>query len=627
MAKIRFKSIFDRMLFLQCVTVLSLLLILGLGIGYVSRMQSLGMEKDILVEKGQQAARLLETEGSIEAVKPLTEERKLLIQVLYHNETLSAYEDEKWAPLVELPAEKTRSMDVMRRSSVVPEATQRYFMGAKFPVYTVFVRLDEGSREGVLLIHSDISRWNVAFRQIALWTLAICVMAAFVVLFSSYFIAKRIINPFVDMNHIVQCYSKGDFSQRIPVQGKDEASQLGKSFNEMADQLKNLEVTRQSFVANVSHELRSPLTSMKGFLEAMMDGTIPPEEHDHYIEIVLSETRRMTAMVNDLLDLARIESGIITVNYEVFDINELIRRTLITFEARISEKQMELDVRFAAEQTFVYADSNQISQVLRNLIDNAIKYSPEGRTLLVSTYALRKEVYVTIRDTGVGIPAEDVPHIFDRFYKVDGYRTYLSGDARMFLAYAGDSVDIEVVRDGRHILLEDVQKQTYTGMSGESYQGFGLYVGAAQVPATFGTKLQYIWYQAIGFVQQVWFSLAQLVSGGAGMSDLSGPVGIVSTMTQVGTAAEESGGVAAAIWNIAYFAALLAVNLSVMNLLPIPALDGGRIAFLLVDAVCLLLFKRKIPEKYQAAVNMVFFVALMGFMLFITFQDVFRLFR
>jgi len=215
----------------------------------------------------------------------------------------------------------------------------------------------------------------------------------------------------------------------------------------------------------------------------------------------------------------------------------------------------------------------------------------------------------------------------DRFYKVDGYRTYLSGDARMFLAYAGDSVDIEVVRDGRHILLEDVQKQTYTGMSGESYQGFGLYVGAAQVPATFGTKLQYIWYQAIGFVQQVWFSLAQLVSGGAGMSDLSGPVGIVSTMTEVGAAAEESGGVAAAIWNIAYFAALLAVNLSVMNLLPIPALDGGRIAFLLVDAVCLLLFKRKIPEKYQAAVNMVFFVALMGFMLFITFQDVFRLFR
>ena len=423
MATIRFKSIFDRMLFLQCVTVLSLLLILGLGIGYVSRMQSLSMEKDILVEKGQEAVQLLETGGSFESLRPLVEERKLLIQVLYPNETKSVYTDEKWAPLVKLPGEKTRSAEVLRRSGTMPETLERYFSGAKFPVYTAYVRIGEGNREGVLLIHSDISRWNAAFRQQALWTLAICIMAAFVVLFSSYFIAKRIINPFVDMNHIVQCYSKGDFSQRIPVQGKDEASQLGRSFNEMADQLKNLEVTRQSFVANVSHELRSPLTSMKGFLEAMMDGTIPPEEHEHYIGIVLSETRRMTAMVNDLLDLARIESGIITVNYEVFDINELIRRTLITFETRISEKQMELDVRFAMEQSFVYADSNQISQVLRNLIDNAIKYSPEGRSLLVSTYALRKEVYVTIRDTGAGIPAEDVPHIFDRFYKVEKAHT------------------------------------------------------------------------------------------------------------------------------------------------------------------------------------------------------------
>ena len=162
---------------------------------------------------------------------------------------------------------------------------------------------------------------------------------------------------------------------------------------------------------------------MKGFLEAMMDGTIPPEEHEHYISLVLSETKRMNAMVNDLLDLARIESGIITVNYELFDINELIRRILITFETRISEKNLELDIRFAQEQCFVYADSNQISQVLRNLIDNAIKYSPDGRSLMISTYALRKEVYITIKDTGIGIPAEDVPHVFDRFYKVEKAHT------------------------------------------------------------------------------------------------------------------------------------------------------------------------------------------------------------
>ena len=215
----------------------------------------------------------------------------------------------------------------------------------------------------------------------------------------------------------------------------------------------------------------------------------------------------------------------------------------------------------------------------------------------------------------------------DRFYKVDGYRTYVSGDARLFLSYADDSVDIEVVRDSRHIVLEDVRRQTYTSMDGTPYTGFGVYVVPEAIPANLGVKLQYTWYQAIDFVQTVWFSLAQLVTGGAGMEDMSGPVGIVSTITQVGTEAQESGGVLAALRSILYFGALLAVNLAVMNLLPIPALDGGRIFFLLIDAIALLLFKRTVPEKYQAFVNTAGFVLLMGFMLLITFKDVFRIFR
>ena len=213
----------------------------------------------------------------------------------------------------------------------------------------------------------------------------------------------------------------------------------------------------------------------------------------------------------------------------------------------------------------------------------------------------------------------------DRFYKIDGYRTYLYGDAKMFLSYADDTVDIEVVRDGRHIVLEDVPKQLCTSTDGSKYTGFGLYVGAEAVPATLGVKLQYTWYQALDFVQMVWFSLAQLFSGGATMEDMSGPVGIVSTITQVGEEAQESGGMASAMRSVFYFAALLAVNLAVMNLLPIPALDGGRIFFLLVDAVVLLLFKRRVPEKYQAAVNTAGFVVLMGFMLLITFKDVFQI--
>jgi regulator of sigma E protease len=215
----------------------------------------------------------------------------------------------------------------------------------------------------------------------------------------------------------------------------------------------------------------------------------------------------------------------------------------------------------------------------------------------------------------------------DVFYKIDGYRTYLRGDASMFLSYhRGDTIDLEVIRDGEKVVLKDfpMTRQTYSTSEGGTYTGFGLYIGVQVNEVNFLSRLQYTWYQALDFVQLVRFSLVQLVTGGASMEDLSGPVGIVSAMTEVGTSAESG----SAAWEqIFYVAALLAVNLAVMNLLPIPALDGGRIFFLLVDAVSLLLFKRQVPEKYQAAVNTAGFVVLMGFMLLVTMQDVWKLIR
>lgn len=250
-----------------------------------------------------------------------------------------------------------------------------------------------------------------------------------------------------------------------------------------------------------------------------------------------------------------------------------------------------------------------------------------GLVIILALFAGYQSFYV---DQVIGLApeftqtGEDGLMAGDVFYKVDGYRTYLNGDAKLFLDYAGDTADIEVVRGGRHIRLEDVPRQTCTSTDGTTYQGFGLYVGTEQIPATLGAKLRFAWYQALDFVQLVWFSLAQLFSGNAGMQDLSGPVGIVSTITEVGAASKTT---LIAVQNIAYFAALLAVNLSVMNLLPIPALDGGRIFFLAVDALSMLLFRRKVPEKYQAAVNTAGFVVLMGFMLVVTFHDVFKLFQ
>ena len=209
----------------------------------------------------------------------------------------------------------------------------------------------------------------------------------------------------------------------------------------------------------------------------------------------------------------------------------------------------------------------------------------------------------------------------DVLYKVDGWRTYLRGDAAMLLSFNdGQGVDIEVIRNGKKIVLEDLPlyRGTYDGQPGR----FGLLIGEMQIPTSFLTKLRFIGYQTLDFIQQMWFSLVQLARGTMGVQELSGPVGIVSIITEVGTASESA---ASAARDIAYFAALIAVNLAVMNMLPIPALDGGRIFFLLVDAAALLLFRRKVPEKWQAAVNAACFMLLMGMMALVTLHDVTKL--
>ena len=225
---------------------------------------------------------------------------------------------------------------------------------------------------------------------------------------------------------------------------------------------------------------------------------------------------------------------------------------------------------------------------------------------------------------GFPLEGEDGLMVGDVVYKVDGYRTYLRGDTSMFLRYNdGQGIDLEVIRDGEHIVLEDfpMYRRDYDGTG---QQRFGVSIGTLVVPKTFRTWLQYSWYQALDYVQMVWFSLVQLVNGNVGIQEMGGPVMIMDTIAEVGVASETA---ALAVRNIASIAALIAVNLAVMNLLPIPGLDGGRIFFLAVDAVSLLLFKRKVPEKYQAAINLVGMVALLGFMLLITVKDVFQVFQ
>ena len=215
----------------------------------------------------------------------------------------------------------------------------------------------------------------------------------------------------------------------------------------------------------------------------------------------------------------------------------------------------------------------------------------------------------------------------DLLYAIDGRRVYLYSDLNLLFGLGnGKDFDLTVIRDGKKVTLTDfpLTRQTYTSFDGETrYSGYGLYFGEV-VEASPLVNLRYAGLNTLDFARIVWVSLEMLVSGEASLNDVSGPVGIVSTITEVGETSESARD---AFENILYLGALIAVNLCVMNLLPIPALDGGKIFFLVINAATMALVRKKVPSRYEAAINMGGFVLLMGFMLLVTFHDVFKLFQ
>lgn len=275
---------------------------------------------------------------------------------------------------------------------------------------------------GYLVLHSSIVEINSLkndFFTITYMPFLIIVCIAFILL---AFLSKKILQPIQKINEAARAYATGDFDVKINIPNKDELGELAASLEYMADELSKLEEYRRSFISNVSHDFRSPLTSIKGYIEAILDNTIPPEKHSKYLNIVLSETKRLTKLTSSLLELNSFNTSDPVLKKTEFNVLTIVHSTVNTFEGTCDNKNILLDVTCTTTSPVVYADKGKIQQVIYNLLDNAIKFSPEHSIITIQISERKDKIFVSVRDEGVGIDADKQKKVWDRFYKTDSSR-------------------------------------------------------------------------------------------------------------------------------------------------------------------------------------------------------------
>lgn len=437
MGKGLFNTLFSRMLSMYLAVILLIILLLGVTISSMFRNQYISENENELLREAAEINRVIVTQYT-DAEKRAVAKDTLRTTVRKYDAMLQLYfidaaygkvifrdemSEEKWGMLSEIDL-SAEAEAVMQNGGDIAIDSDKFKTG-NIPIMTLSRSIVDlnGETIGAMFFHTDMSRTNSSMRQVYLDVLLSACIAVILAFLAVTYITMRITKPITDMNNTINRFSGGDYEARVTVSSKDEVGQLGQSFNEMATEINALEQSRRSFVANVSHELRSPLTSIRGFLEAMQDGTIAKEDQPKYIGIVINECKRMTGMVNGLLDLARIESGQYELKLEPFDINELVIRTVLTFEARINAKHIDVNMDFDSEHTIVEADHSQIAQVIRNLVDNAIKFLQDNGKLTMRITSGKDIAHVSVIDNGAGIAQEDLPYVFDRFYKAEKAHT------------------------------------------------------------------------------------------------------------------------------------------------------------------------------------------------------------
>ncbi|MDD6195702.1 MAG: HAMP domain-containing sensor histidine kinase [[Clostridium] aminophilum] len=271
---------------------------------------------------------------------------------------------------------------------------------------------------GYVVIHvpmSDVLYRENQYMAIVYITGVVLFLLSFILLF---IVARYVVRPLHQITDAAKQYAAGDLRVNIPVKSRDEVGYLADTLNTMSDQIADVEDYQKKFIANVSHDFRSPLTSIKGYLEAILDGTIPPELHEKYLTLIINETKRLTKLTEGMLTLNSLDSKN-CINRSNFDINRTIKDTAASFEGTCRGKGITFDLTFGTELEMVNADLGKIQQVLYNLIDNAIKFSHDNSVIEIAVVERNEKYFISVKDSGIGIPKKSLSRIWERFYKSD----------------------------------------------------------------------------------------------------------------------------------------------------------------------------------------------------------------
>ena len=285
---------------------------------------------------------------------------------------------------------------------------------------------DGKSVSGIVIVSTPTSTTDTILNRISRIFLSVAlIVVLFAVLAVSAF-ARNHSKPLRDMAKVATAFGHGDFEGRVKLRDgySEEMQELSLAFNNMASTLQKSEYQRQEFVANVSHELKTPMTTISGYIDGILDGTIPRERQDYYLQIVSDETKRLSRLVRSMLDISKLQDQVIPEERKLhLDLEEAMGQVLITFEKKILDKKLDVQVEMPEHPVFTMADPDAITQVIYNLIDNAVKFCPEEGTLGLTIREGGGKAYVSVSNDGDTIPPEELPLVFDRFHKMDKSRS------------------------------------------------------------------------------------------------------------------------------------------------------------------------------------------------------------